>query len=296
MAGVFIEFAQFGDFDSFEIYRSLNIMDESALPTPIITNLKTMYYVDSSVVEGATYYYMVRVIRGAESILSDQIRVVANQGDLYWDNVKSLMHFEEATATSNSKDQREIKWTLNGTAVLTASDKKMGSKSLYSPAGATNHLRSEDTAAFSFNSSDKFTLEFFFKKTDSSGNACMVGVSGNPGGRWAFFCRAGSSLTLAVYDGATFIDDRSKTFSLNTWYHYAYVKDGTSNKLFVDGTLIASATRSTSGYLNSNVFIGQNGVGAESFTGYIDEFRITNGIARYSDDFVPPVQPYFDGK
>lgn len=296
MAGIFIEFAQFGDFDSFDIYRSLNIMDESALPTPIVTNLKTMYYVDSSVVEGATYYYMVRVIRGSESVLSDQIKVVANQGDLYWDNVKSLMHFEEATATSNSKDQREIEWTLNGAAVLTASDKKMGSKSLYSPAGATNYLRSEDTDAFNFGSEDKFTLEFFFKKTDASGNACMVGVSGNPGGRWAFFCKSGTNFSLAIYNGASFIDDRSKTFSMDTWYHYAYVKDGTSNKLFVDGTLISSATRATSGYLNSNIFIGQNSVNADSFTGYIDEFRITNGIARYSSDFVPPVQAFFDGR
>lgn len=296
MAGVFIEFAQFGDFDSFDIYRSLEPMNINALPTPITTGLKTMHYEDSAVVEGATYYYMVRVNRGLDSKLSEQVKIRALQGDLHWDNVVSLMHFEEAETGSASKDQRSIKWALNGTASLTSAEKKMGSKSLSSPAGAANYLRSEFTNAFNFPRDGKFTLEFFFKKTDPSGNACIVGVSGNPGGRWSFFCRSSSPFSVAIYDGSTFIDARSKQLDLFTWYHFAYVKDGSLNKLFIDGVMIGSATRATLGYLNSDIAIGQNAVGAEPFTGYIDEFRITNGVARYSEDFVPPTLPFLDGK
>lgn len=71
-----IEFAQFGHFDSFDIIRSLTSMahlQDHELPTPIITGLKTMYYVDGNVIEGLTYYYRVRVWRGGESLVSDEV-------------------------------------------------------------------------------------------------------------------------------------------------------------------------------------------------------------------------------
>lgn len=63
--GVRIEFGQFGDFDSFSIYRSSAPMTEGSLPAPIAVGLSTMYYVDSDVVEGAKYYYRVGVTRGS---------------------------------------------------------------------------------------------------------------------------------------------------------------------------------------------------------------------------------------
>ncbi|MGO1157929.1 LamG-like jellyroll fold domain-containing protein [Acinetobacter lwoffii] len=76
MAGNHIEFAQFGHFDSFDIIRSVSSMANVAdvdLPSPIVTGLKTMYYVDSDVVEGLTYYYKVRVWLGSISFVSDEV-------------------------------------------------------------------------------------------------------------------------------------------------------------------------------------------------------------------------------
>lgn len=55
MAGIRLEFAQFGHFDSFEIIRSITSMvgiADADLPAPIATGLKTMYYVDSNVIQG----------------------------------------------------------------------------------------------------------------------------------------------------------------------------------------------------------------------------------------------------
>lgn len=81
MAGIRLEFAQFGAFDSFEIIRSdssmASVADED-LPSPIATGLTTMYYVDTTVVVGTTYYYKVRVNRDGVSIVSDEISVIAN--------------------------------------------------------------------------------------------------------------------------------------------------------------------------------------------------------------------------
>lgn len=90
--------------------------------------------------------------------------------------------------------------------------------------------------------------------------------------------------------GATMLTDPVAP-SLNTWYHYAVVKKGTSFKLFRNGTLVDSGTISTSqGDSTRGVTIGSNpdnvtlsGV----FTGYMDDVRVTNGVGRYSSNFTP---------
>ena len=47
MAGIRLEWAQFGDFDSFDVLRSGSPMDINALPSPLVTGLPTMFYVDT---------------------------------------------------------------------------------------------------------------------------------------------------------------------------------------------------------------------------------------------------------
>jgi hypothetical protein len=95
MAGIRLEFAQFGHFDSFDVIRSITSMVGVAdvdLPSPIATGLKTMYYVDSNVVKGQRYYYKVVVFRNGERFVSDEIRVLA--GELWTPNhITTLMNF-----------------------------------------------------------------------------------------------------------------------------------------------------------------------------------------------------------
>ncbi|WP_312069454.1 hypothetical protein, partial [Acinetobacter sp.] len=72
MAGIRLEWAQFGDFDSFDVIRSNTSMigvADANLPSPIATNLKTMYYVDTTVAEDSTYYYKVRAWRDGVSMV-----------------------------------------------------------------------------------------------------------------------------------------------------------------------------------------------------------------------------------
>lgn len=81
MAGIRLEFAQFGDFDSFDIIRSPSSMEgvaEVDLPSPLVTGLTTMFYVDTTVVEGATYYYKIRVNRDGIYFVSDELKAVAH--------------------------------------------------------------------------------------------------------------------------------------------------------------------------------------------------------------------------
>ena len=299
MAGIRLEFAQFGDFDSFDILRSSSPMDIAALPSPIVAGLATMYYVDTAVVEGATYYYRARVWRDGDANVSDEINVLvsAATGDAYWSNVTSLLHFDEAAAPSDIKDEKGLIWSLVSGAALSSLDSKFGSaKSMYTEVSALGYAISEQTNAFDFNSDDKFTLEFFYKKMDDGGNAVPIAIVSDSSGttvRWAFFIRSGVNPNCAVYDGESTFLDASIGIANFKWTHFAYTKDGNTNKLFIDGILAQTTTKATTGYPLSKIIIGKElATSGVSFTGYVDELRITKGVARYTANFTPPDAPF----
>lgn len=81
--------------------------------------------------------------------------------------------------------------------------------------------------------------------------------------------------------------------ALNTWTHTAVVRNGTTLKIYINGVergtaniaagfnLSGSATNATVGYFS-------DGGTTRYFNGYIDDLRVTNGVARYTGAFTPP--------
>jgi hypothetical protein len=89
----------------------------------------------------------------------------------------------------------------------------------------------------------------------------------------------------------------SSTNSLNTWYYVALVRNGTNLTMYRDGTSVASRTISsgiTFDWGKGGVRIGGgNWDGAQSyFNGYLQDLRITTGLARYTANFTPPTTPF----
>jgi hypothetical protein len=78
----------------------------------------------------------------------------------------------------------------------------------------------------------------------------------------------------------------------NTWTHLAFVRNGNTFTVFVNGTSAASGTASGTIPSNSEPFvIGSTSAanpGTFAYAGYIDDFRITKGVARYTENFTPP--------
>jgi len=72
MAGIAVQWAFFGSFDSFNVYRSVSTpLDENNLPPPISVGLKTMLYIDTEVVWDEICYYLIEAIKGSEREKSD---------------------------------------------------------------------------------------------------------------------------------------------------------------------------------------------------------------------------------
>ena len=83
------------------------------------------------------------------------------------------------------------------------------------------------------------------------------------------------------------------TTVLNTgqWYHVALVKNSGTTTLYLDGTSEGSFSDSLT-YIQPTTFrIGQRYAGTlYNLNGYLDDFRITKGVARYTANFTPPTQ------
>jgi hypothetical protein len=84
------------------------------------------------------------------------------------------------------------------------------------------------------------------------------------------------------------------TMTAQTWTHVALTRDGSTFKAFVNGQINSSFTFTSIGRLLNNnprpLYIGGISSGAHSLNGYLQDVRITKGLARYTDSFDMPAK------
>ena len=77
------------------------------------------------------------------------------------------------------------------------------------------------------------------------------------------------------------------TYAALTW-------DGTNYRVFLNGTAVITQANSSPPYASNEVIqigtskSGSGGSFAMFYQGYMDDIRITNGVARYTSTFTPP--------
>jgi hypothetical protein len=79
------------------------------------------------------------------------------------------------------------------------------------------------------------------------------------------------------------------TVSLSAWTHVALVRHNASTKIYLNGTQSGSSWGDITSYGTTNPLrIGADYSGAYGFTGYIDDVKISKGVARYTTTFTAP--------
>jgi hypothetical protein len=99
-------------------------------------------------------------------------------------------------------------------------------------------------------------------------------------------------LFAGSYSGSSPVIAGSSAISTATWTHIAFTRSSGTNYLFVNGTSITSNSNSWNQTLvTTNIFrIGEQVSGdVRPLDGYIDDLRITKGVARYISNFTPPI-------
>lgn len=190
-------------------------------------------------------------------------------------NTVALLHFD-----NDFSDECGNVWTAFGNVQVDSSQKKIGNKSLFIPAGS--YLQSNSNA-YAFAGSD-FTIEFWvYSATPNSAEFTSSAIV--EGARGVIACGD----TVAYGNNASF-DARfyMPGLTANVWTHIAVVRKGNQFLYFVQGQLISQAT--VSNPITSTKFaIGArygDGMYPTKVPIYIDEFRISNK-ARWTQNFTP---------
>jgi hypothetical protein len=125
-----------------------------------------------------------------------------------------------------------------------------------------------------------FTIEFWFYTTSVTVNYCSYFNLGayNTG----IMYRQNYS-GIEVYFVNSQIIAPSGTIAINTWYHTALTRSGTSVSLYLNGARISNVINSTSISPTSSLLIGTSAhATGEAFPGYISNLRFIIGTALYN--------------
>ena len=193
--------------------------------------------------------------------------------------------------------------TVGGMQLSTAV-KKYNNASMYFN-GSNAGLLTPTSTLFGFGSGD-FTIEFWYYPTSTSGTnpniMCNNNGSGSfVSGKWSLHAPHSSyankySLWVASNSTSAALLVSATSISTNTWTHIAITRSGSSWKLFLNGTIDATATYAgalDNGTTNPQYIGYQPSVESGRYiTAYIDDLRITKGYARYTANFTAPTSAF----
>ena len=220
-------------------------------------------------------------------------------------NTKLLLNFDRLGGTdfedSSNYGGTGYKVTASGNATIKSSPFGDGKSAMYFD-GTGDYIRPPDHADFDFGApsgnTNDFTIEAWINPTTASGWRTIFGSGSWGGSNYDYgWDLSDSSNYLRISLKTTGAEVQFQTaiaIGLNTWSHVALVRYGTLFNIYVNG--IADANSMTSSVnVASNTgapYIGEQGRTNARYIGYIDEVRVSKGIARWTENFDIPTTRY----
>ena len=138
-----------------------------------------------------------------------------------------------------------------------------------------------------------FTIELWVYFNALTSNRIILDrwITGNANSWQLYWRSTGTSLTFLVGSATVLLQDSNASrITTGQWYHVAITRASATNRMFIDGVQVASATNSTSLTNALPLSVGmQYSTSTNDFSGYMDDIRITKGYARYTTNFTPPI-------
>jgi len=215
--------------------------------------------------------------------------------DVFDEYTTFLSHFDNPAI----KDELYSPLTVNSNAALSTLQKKFGVASLSLDGNGDYVSAAFNSLRFGFGTGD-FTMETWVYlnampaadgwPTSWSSHMSVMGVGTPNAGDGCNMVLGATKLYLNNSDSGYFGNNHGMT--TGQWYHLAITRSGNVWRAFVDGIKIGEFTNAMSAGAGSNFYIGcETGQGAW-LNGYIDELRVSKGIARWTSNFTPPTAAY----
>lgn len=203
------------------------------------------------------------------------------------------------TFTDSSSNARSV--TAVGNAQIDTSDSKFGGAAgLFD--GTGDYLQLSNHADWDI--TGDFTIDMWVKTDTLSGTMGLIGHGGYGSGSGGWDLRlVNQTLVFNCYETTGLVRDGIVTgnviTSTSAWYHVAAVRNGSSVVIYVDGVAAVTDASFATILANTNTLevaafrhSANSGNPGFVFDGWIDELRLSKGIARWTSDFTPPSAAY----
>lgn len=205
-------------------------------------------------------------------------------------NTVLLIHADGADGTTGFGDAAlQATTTVSGDAQVDTAQSKFGGASALFSSGS---ISIPDSSNLTF--TGDFTVDMWIRASAFTGDNTFVAHAYSVGGGYRFKYASGNGLTFQVGAGCTVTQGATAGWSTGTWYHVAAVRSGTTVNVYRDGTSLASGTCSGTIDGNGTLTIALDN-GSDPHEGWVDEVRISNGVARWTSNFTPPTAAYTGG-
>ncbi|MBM3248005.1 MAG: hypothetical protein FJZ10_01070 [Candidatus Omnitrophica bacterium] len=304
--------------DGDEVFYSYNRggQIESVSGSPIATDYQTKLLLHADGNDGSTSFvdsssssHMVSSL-GASQIDTSEYKF-GNASGLFFmltgddDYTKLLLHMNGNDGSTNFIDEKGKAVIVHGNAQLDTAQKKFGASSgLFD--GNGDYLSVADSDDWRFGTDD-FSIDFWVKFNDISSQKGLIGQITSGYVFWNLTWTPGVGLTLYANSGGNNWVDYRCAFSpsIDAWYHIAVVRDaevGSENYHFFINGVEQTLSHQGRGIDAGNPFSfpdcsGPLTIGFEDdndfiHNGWMDEIRISKGIARWTSNFTPPEIEY----
>ena len=216
-------------------------------------------------------------------------------GDVHFSKVTALFNFDGSdtatTTTGLDASNKNLSISYATGDQLSNTQKKFGATSVYVADGI--ELSSSD--GFNMGNGD-FTMEAWFYFTDFSQSYALFDQWASSGSTrhqiWMGKTSAGTAGRLSwYYAGTSVFHSANPAVSTGAWTHIALVRHSGTLKIYINGTA-DSNTQSHTGQFGrtAGMAFGDQLSGGASGRAqyYLDDLRITKGLARYTSNFTAP--------
>jgi len=220
---------------------------------------------------------------------------------------KILLHMDGSnggtTFTDTNAGGSAHTWSASSATTSTTSPKFGTAAGLFS----AGQISTSDSADFTLGSG-AWTVDFWMHRNGNGAPGSPMGIAAqwgnNPSGAAAnsILIEMGTTslVTCTISNGSTVEAVSAGALpSNNAWHHIAFVRSGNDMISFMNGTLVSTNSLGSYTIPNSSELFRIGAPGSVpsriNYTGFLDEFRLSVGIARWTSSFTPEVVAYGPG-
>ena len=213
--------------------------------------------------------------------------------DPYYNNVSLLLHGDGTNGSTTIVDSSPSPKTVTpvGNAQISTAivDPFGRADAGVIELGSNGYATAPAGSSFSFGTGD-FTIETWVYRVTANNNENTIWSNGGGlSGSFGFYI-LNNKLRADFYFGAAFVG--SSTLGFNQWYHIAFTRKGDTFRWFLNGAVDHQSTPGPQNNTSNLCELGRIWQSTVNQLIYIDDFRVTKGVARYISNFTPPTAPF----